>query len=116
MTPHQDADKETGRLEAFSDGVFAVAITLLVLDVKTPKAADLAAGHSSLTDSLLTQWPALVYSGAFICIGVFFNLMWIYASLPGPSAGSGIRPDSGKAMTTGYLFGPAVYIATFLLA
>jgi len=29
-----DGEKETGRLEAFSDGVFAVAITLLVLDVK----------------------------------------------------------------------------------
>ncbi len=30
------ADKETGRLEAFSDGVFAVAITLLALDIKVP--------------------------------------------------------------------------------
>ena len=29
-------DKETGRLEAFSDGVFAVAITLLVLTIKIP--------------------------------------------------------------------------------
>ena len=29
-------DKETGRLEAFSDGVFAVAITLLVLNIKIP--------------------------------------------------------------------------------
>ncbi len=29
-------DKETGRLEAFSDGVFAVAITLLVLNFQAP--------------------------------------------------------------------------------
>jgi uncharacterized membrane protein len=29
-------DKETGRIEAFSDGVFAIAITLLILDLKVP--------------------------------------------------------------------------------
>ena len=29
-------EKETGRVEAFSDGVFAVAITLLVLNIQLP--------------------------------------------------------------------------------
>jgi len=34
--------KETARLEAFSDGVFGIAMTLLVLEIKVPHAADLS--------------------------------------------------------------------------
>jgi uncharacterized membrane protein len=71
--PQGGEAKETGRLEAFSDGVFAVAITLLVLDIKTPKAADLAAGHTGLIDALLAQWPAyLSYVLSFLTV----LIMW----------------------------------------
>ncbi len=48
--------KETGRVEAFSDGVFAIAITLLVLDLKTPHSD----GSDDLSANLLGQWPAFV--------------------------------------------------------
>src|SRR5476651_2316740 len=52
---HDHADeKETGRVEAFSDGVFAIAITLLVLDLKVPRETEL---HGSLAAALLRQWP-----------------------------------------------------------
>src|SRR5579859_533711 len=70
-------EKETGRLEAFSDGVFAVAITLLVLNIKIP-GLDLLPGQlpndAQLWSSLLNEWPMLAaYTTSFATIGV----MWL---------------------------------------
>ena len=44
-------DRGTDRIEAFSDGVIAVAITLLILDVHVPTA------QTGLLQALLSQWP-----------------------------------------------------------
>jgi uncharacterized membrane protein len=61
----------TGRVEAFSDGVMAIAITLLVLDLKVPAPEEL--GSRSLLDFLASQWPSYVaYLGAFLSIGVIW--------------------------------------------
>lgn len=49
------AKSETVRIEAFSDGVFAIAITLLILAVKVPKATEL--GEGGLSAALLALWP-----------------------------------------------------------
>ena len=57
----------TGRLEAFSDGVIAVAITLLVLDIKVP------GDHPSLAHNLLHNWPHYAaYATSFITIGIIW--------------------------------------------
>jgi uncharacterized membrane protein len=66
-------DKETGRVEAFSDGVFAIAITLLVLDLKVPRVETLPAG-TSLAYALLRQWPVFL---AFVTSFLTILIMWI---------------------------------------
>ena len=56
------------RLEAFSDGVFAIAITLLVLTITPP------GDYRNLGAELLERWPALAaYVVSFVIIGI----MWL---------------------------------------
>lgn len=56
------------RLEAFSDGVFAVAATLLVFNIATP-----SPGHGPLWDALLHQWPSFAaYVVSFLIIGIIW--------------------------------------------
>jgi len=60
------------RLEAFSDGVFAIAITLLVLEIRVP-AADRFVSSRALIDALGELWPSYVgYLVSFVTIGI----MW----------------------------------------
>ena len=55
----------TGRVEAFSDGVFAIAITLLILEVGVPEAA-----FDNLWRGIVDQWPSyLAYATSFLTIG-----------------------------------------------
>jgi uncharacterized membrane protein len=58
------------RLEAFSDGVFAIAITLLVLDLAVPERG---AQEGSLGRRLAEQWPSyLAYVISFLVIGIIW--------------------------------------------
>lgn len=56
----------TGRLEAFSDGVLAIIITIMVLEMKVPHDASLAA--------LWSLWPVfLSYILSFVYLGIYWN-------------------------------------------
>jgi uncharacterized membrane protein len=59
---------DSGRLEAFSDGVFAVAITLLALNLAVP-----GPGHGPLARQLAGHWPSFAaYAVSFLTIGIIW--------------------------------------------
>ena len=95
---------ESNRVEAFSDGVLAIAITLLVLDLHTGEHA------GQVGRDLLRQWPTyLAYVASFLYIGVVWvnhhslftriarvdgGLLWCN---PGPAAdGLGAAVPDGR--------------------
>lgn len=59
---------ETARVEAFSDGVFAIVITLLILEIKIPNP-----NTGKLSVLLLRHWPSYV---SFVISFVFIGIMW----------------------------------------
>ena len=57
----------TARTEAFSDGVLAIAITLLVLDLRVPEV------NGGLWHALVKQWPSYAsYAVSFLVIGIIW--------------------------------------------
>ncbi len=55
-----------GRLEAFSDGVIAIIITIMVLEMKVP--------HGALWPDLAKLWPVFVsYVISFVNVGIYWN-------------------------------------------
>jgi uncharacterized membrane protein len=61
----------TARVEAFSDGVFAIAVTLLVLDIKVPRDV---VSPNTLARALAAQWPTYL---AFLTSFATILIMWI---------------------------------------
>lgn len=183
MNPNRATEeaKDTSRVEAFSDGVFAIAITLLVLDVKVPRGEGL--GESgALIDALLKQWPsyvgfvasfltilvmwvnhhnlmkvikrsdhiflllnglllmwitlvpfptsliseymlqpdawvaAAVASGLSFLIAVSYNLLWFYAVGGGRLLDYGSDMNLAGSITRRYIFGPLIYLVSFVMA
>ncbi|MDQ2885667.1 MAG: TMEM175 family protein [Chloroflexota bacterium] len=65
-----DNERSTERLEAFSDGVMAVAITLLVLNIQVP---EVKPPYTTALQTMIAEWPTyLGYITSFIVVGLFW--------------------------------------------
>jgi len=62
---------ETARVEAFSDGVLAIVVTLLVLELQVPRALT---SERALGEALAHEWPAYV---AFLTSFATVGIMWV---------------------------------------
>jgi uncharacterized membrane protein len=71
--PRTEPAKETARIEAFSDGVFAIAITLLILELKVPHLD--RASPSGLLRGLAGEWPS--YFALLTSFGSVL-IMWVH--------------------------------------
>ncbi len=68
MGSNQESTNDTNRLETFADGVMAIAITLLILEVKVP---DVEGGK--LATALAHLWPSYVsFVVSFLTIGIIW--------------------------------------------
>jgi len=127
MSEHKN-EISTARLEAFSDGVFAIAITLLIIEIKVPSHEDLQ--HQTMFQYLHHQWPKyFAYVLSFVLIGIYwanhhflfklfkrtdhvFNLLNVLflmaiAFFPFPSGVLGeyfMEPEHAKTSVTFYAF------------
>lgn len=74
MKPPAEFTLSKGRFESFSDGVFAIAITLLVLELHLPVSQAPPTSDSGQLRALVQIWPQyLVYFASFATIGI----MWL---------------------------------------
>jgi len=64
---------ETSRIESFSDGVFAIAITLLVIEIKVPGIEEVRV--IGLTKAVLNLWPSYL---AFLTSFTTILVLWVH--------------------------------------
>ncbi len=77
-----------GRLEAFSDGVIAIIITIMVLEMKTPAGADLVALRGVMPVFVsyvlsfvfvgiyhFAAWPVALYGAVLLCTGIAYFIL-----------------------------------------
>jgi uncharacterized membrane protein len=98
----------TGRLEAFSDGIFAIAATLLVLEFTVGSGRDLG-------DQLLHLWPSyLAYVTSFLTIGIIWMNHHHTVSLLGHANRTMLFINNILLMTIAFLPFPTKLVADYL--
>ena len=128
------AGLNTNRIEAFSDGVFAVAITLLVLNLQVPQLAASVVSRE-LVAKLIELWPKLlIYVLSFVIVGIYWvahhnsfhyikrsdrNLLWLNLLLllfivfiPFPTALVGEYPEQQVSVV---IYGSTLVITGLVL-
>jgi uncharacterized membrane protein len=130
LTPREARRADPGRLIAFTDGVFAIIITILVLELHAP---DLASGQS-LKESLAEIRPTLLaFVISFVLVGMYWvwhrgvftrvryvnsdvlwlNLLFLLPTAMIPFAASVLGENDGDA-TALHLYGAILIIVTLL--
>lgn len=67
------AERGLSRFEGFSDAVFAIALTLLIVEIKVPGSPDGPHGYSSLTAAMAEQWREHLALGlCYLVIGAYW--------------------------------------------
>lgn len=115
------AGLKTNRIEAFSDGVFAIAITILVLTISIPNLSKQQVAQGQLLPTLIALWPKILsYIISFAIVGIFWighhimfhyvkktdrRLLWlnniflmIVSFIPVPAAILGLYPKNQVAI------------------
>jgi TMEM175 potassium channel family protein len=126
---------DTARVEAFSDGVFAIAITLLILEISIDPA-----DYDHLARSLVDEWPAyLAYATSFLTVGsvwlahhdlftrlrsidatlmrINLLLLMVAAFLPFPTAvlAQAFQSSNEAERTAIFLYGATAFVMEVLL-
>jgi len=101
-------EPDTGRFETYSDGVFAIAATLLVLEFSVTSGHDL--GHQ-----LLHLWPSyLAYVTSFVTIGIIWMNHHHTVSLIGRSDRTFLFINNLLLLTVAFLPFPTGLVGTYL--
>ncbi|WP_133498741.1 TMEM175 family protein [Cognatilysobacter terrigena] len=72
-TQTHGAERGLGRFEGFSDAVFAIALTLLIVEIKVPGSPEGAHGYSDLLRAMAEQWREFLALGlCYVVIGAYW--------------------------------------------